>query len=33
MKLDTMNLLEEKVGKNLEHIGTAENVLNRTPVA
>ena len=28
-----MNLIEEKVGKNLEHIGTGENFLNRTPMA
>ena len=33
IKLDTLNLIEEKVGKNLEHIGTGENFLNRTPMA
>jgi len=29
IKPDTMNLIEEKVGKNLECIGTGENFLNR----
>ena len=24
--------MEEKVGKSLEHIGTGENLLNRTPI-
>jgi hypothetical protein len=28
-----VNLTEEKVGKSLEHIGTREIFLNRTPVA
>jgi hypothetical protein len=28
-----MNIIEEKVGKNLEHIGTRGNFLNRTPLA
>ena len=28
-----MNLIEKKVGKSLEHLGTGENFLNRTPVA
>jgi hypothetical protein len=28
-----MNLIEEKVGKSLECIGTMENFLNRTPMA
>jgi hypothetical protein len=28
-----LNLIEEKVGKNLEHIGTGKNFLNRTPMA
>ena len=28
-----MNLIEEKVGKNLEHIDTGEIFLNRTPMA
>jgi hypothetical protein len=31
--LDTLNLIEEKVGKNLELIGTGVNFLNRTPMA
>jgi hypothetical protein len=30
---DTLNLIEEKVGKSLELIGTGENFLNRTPMA
>ena len=30
---DTLNLKEEKVGKGLEHIGTGENFLDRTPMA
>ena len=33
IKPDTLILIEEKVGKNLEHIGTGENFLNRTPIA
>jgi hypothetical protein len=33
IKPDTMNLIEEKVGKNLELIGTEGNFLNRTPMA
>ena len=33
VKLDKMNLIAEKVGKNLEYIGTGENFLNRTPMA
>jgi len=33
IKPDTINLIEEKVGKNLEHIGTGEIFLNRTPMA
>ena len=33
MKQDTLNLIEEKVGKNLELIGTGGNFLNRTPIA
>ena len=31
-KPDTLNLIEEKVGKNLECIGTGRNFLNRTPM-
>jgi hypothetical protein len=30
---DTLNLIEEKVGKSLKHIGTRGNFLNRTPMA
>jgi hypothetical protein len=33
IKPDTLNLIEEKVGKSLEHIGTGGNFLNRTPMA
>ena len=33
IKPDTLNLIEEKVKKNLEHMGTGESSLNRTPVA
>lgn len=32
IKPDTLNLIEEKVGKSLELIGTGENFLNRTPI-
>ena len=32
IKPETMKLIEEKVGKNLEHTGTGENVLIRTPM-
>jgi len=32
VKPDTLNLIEEKVGKILEHIGTGGNFLNRTLV-
>ena len=32
IKPDTLKLLGENVGKNLEHIGTGENFLNRTPI-
>jgi hypothetical protein len=28
---DTLNLIEEKVGKSLKHIGTGDIFLNRTP--
>jgi hypothetical protein len=27
---DELNIIEEKMGTNLEHIGTGENFLNRT---
>ena len=33
IKPDTLKLLDEKVGKTLEHIGTGENFLNKTPMA
>jgi hypothetical protein len=33
IKPDTLNPIEEKVGKSLEHMGTGENFLNRTPMA
>ena len=33
IKPDTLKLIEEKVGKSLEHMGTGENFLNRTPMA
>jgi hypothetical protein len=32
-KPDTLNLIEEKVGKSLELIGTVRSFLNRTPMA
>ena len=32
MKPDTLNLIEEKVGKSLEFMGTGEHFLNRTPM-
>jgi hypothetical protein len=32
IKPDMMNLMEEKVGKSLEHVATGEKALNRTPV-
>ena len=33
IKPTTLNLTEEKVGVILEHIGTGDHFLNRTPVA
>jgi hypothetical protein len=33
VKPDTLNLIEEKVGKSLKHMGTGEIFLNRTPMA
>ena len=33
IKPDTLNLIEEKVGKILKRIGTGGNFLNRTPMA
>jgi len=32
IKPDTLKLIEEEVGKNLEHIGTGENFLKKTPI-
>ena len=33
IKADTMNLIEEKIGKNMEHMGTEEDFLKRIPMA
>ena len=33
LKPDTKNQIEEKVGTSLEHIGTVEILLYRTPIA
>ena len=33
IKPDTLNLIEEKVGKSLEIVGTGGNSVNRTPMA
>jgi hypothetical protein len=33
MKPDTLNLIENKMGKSLEHMGKGEKLLNRTAVA
>ena len=33
IKPDTLKLIENKVGKNLEHMGTGKNFLNRTSKA
>ena len=33
IKPETLNLIEEKVGESLKHMGTGENFLNRTPMA
>jgi hypothetical protein len=32
-KPDTLKLIEKKVGKSLEHMGTGENFLKRAPIA
>jgi len=32
IKSDTLKLIEEKVGKSLEHLGTGEIFLNKTPM-
>ena len=33
IKPDTLKLIEKKLGKTLEDIGTGEKLLNRTPIA
>ena len=33
MRPDTLKLIEKKLGKTLEDMGTEENLLNRTPIA
>jgi hypothetical protein len=33
IKPDALNLMEEKLGKSLEHMGTGEIFLNKTPMA
>jgi hypothetical protein len=33
IKPDTLKLIEKKVGKSIEHMGTEEIFLNRTPIA
>ena len=33
IKPETLTLIEEKLGNSLEHIGTGNNFLNRTPMA
>jgi hypothetical protein len=33
IKPKTLNFIEEKVGRNLEHMDIGENFLNRTPMA
>jgi hypothetical protein len=33
IKPDTLNLLEEEVGRKIKHVRTGGNFLNRTPVA
>jgi hypothetical protein len=32
-KTRSLNLIEEKVGNNLERIGTGDNLVNKTPTA
>jgi hypothetical protein len=32
IKLYRLNLIEEKMGKSIEHIGTREHLLSRTPM-
>ena len=33
IKPDTLKLIEKEVGESLEHMGTEENFLSRTPIA
>jgi hypothetical protein len=33
IKPDTLKLIEKKVRKSLEHMGTGEKFLNKTPIA
>jgi len=33
IKPDTLELIEEKVGKSFKHMGIGENFLNKTPMA
>jgi hypothetical protein len=33
MKPDTLNVIEEKIGKSLKHMGPGEKFLNRTTMA
>ena len=33
IKSDILNLIDDKVGNSLEHIGTGENFLNRASIA
>ena len=33
INLDILNLIEEKVGNSLEHIGSGNNFLDRIPIA
>jgi hypothetical protein len=33
IKPDTLKQIEKNLGKRLEHMGTGENFLNRTPIA
>jgi hypothetical protein len=33
IKPDALNLIEEKMGKSIEHMGTEENFFNITPMA
>jgi hypothetical protein len=33
INLDTLNLIEEKLGNSLDHMGSGDNFLNRIPMA